>query len=128
MESNKLSRVMCSRRNIVALVRWHLEKRPYVESFKNTIEQKEASRVDIAARFVAYDSSVHSVAFWTLAATEKAYELLEVRPRNIILFIENTEPQYCAKYRASHHVTCRGCLEGEFPCNRHSGHHLSWFG
>jgi hypothetical protein len=52
------------------MFRRHLEKRPYVESFKNTIELKGASRVDIAERFVAYDSSVHSAAFRTLAATK----------------------------------------------------------
>jgi hypothetical protein len=82
-----------------------LEKRPYVESFKNTIELKGALRADIAERFIALDSAVHNAAFRSLAATEKAYALLEERTTKILIFLGNIEPHsHC--HSPSKHFFC----------------------
>jgi hypothetical protein len=95
LESNKQSLVLCSRRNIAALFRRHLEKRPYVESFVNTIELhlQDASPEEIAAKFIAYDSTVHQAAFHSLAASEKAYTLLDCNiATEILLTLKDTQP------------------------------------
>ena len=92
LESNKQSLVLCSRRNVAALFRRHLEKRPYVESFANTIGLRDVSPEEIAAKYIAYDSAVHQAAFRSLAAAEEAYDQLTDSIKVILFKLKETHP------------------------------------